>query len=301
LAERLKSAYVTSYALSTTPPADDPPVLLTVAVWSVAVMAALLVSNLLTYLLRQRLEQANAVIQRLGEHEYVRSVQQPVAAVLVGAMSGYGINVATQSAGWPGYLGWLLGMPIPVVVVAWVTIRNVRQRQIDQQWPPEEVPADDPVKIRRTLRQVVDRGADAEQMDSAALHQTITHLLDEVVPALRTRRDRSPRHWIRDHRKTVIALLGWVVLTLTAVAMAAYPHLRDGRRGAWTVLAAATLVVFFIALGLLALSYRYSRYRYALLADEVEQSAGAVRRRIAERRFGISTTDNSPRRRRVIG
>ncbi|WFE22208.1 hypothetical protein O7621_02215 [Solwaraspora sp. WMMD937] len=289
-----------SFALSATPPADEPPVLLTAAVWSVAVMAALLVSSLMAYLLRRRLEQTNAMLQRLGEHEYVRSVQQPVAAVLVGAMSGYGINIATQSAGWPGYLGWLLGMPLPVVMVAWVTIRNVRQRKFDEQWPPAEVSVDDPVQVRRALRQVIERGADEEQADSVELHRALAHLLDRVVPVLRTLRDRSPQRWMRDHRKTAVALLCWAVPTLTAVAVAAFPHLRDGRRGAWTVLAAAALVIVFIVLGLLTLSYRYSRYRYALLADEVERSAGAVRRRMAERRFGISTTDDGPRRRRIL-
>ncbi|MDG4768351.1 hypothetical protein O7632_30300 [Solwaraspora sp. WMMD406] len=79
-------------------------------------------------------------------------------------------------------------MPLPVVMVAWVTIRSIRQSQFDEQWPPVDVSADDPVKVRRALRQVVDKGADEEHQNSIEFYQTLTHLLDEVVPALRTRR-----------------------------------------------------------------------------------------------------------------
>ncbi|MFI9643444.1 hypothetical protein ACIG87_25915 [Micromonospora sp. NPDC051925] len=280
------------------PSADEPPVLFAAAVWSVAVMAAVVVSTLLTYLLRHRLERVNALVQGMREHEYVRSVQQPVAAVLVAAVGGYGINIATQEAGWPGYLGWLLGMPIPAVLVTWAAIHSVRQRRFDEQWPPDSVPADDPVKIRSTLRRVVHESADTA--GSAALEQALTLLLDHVLPALRDRRDRGPRRWLRAHGTTTVLVLAWAVSTLTAMAVAASPYLADRRRGAWVVLGAATLVVAFLAVGLLTVLYRYSRFRNTILADEVQRSAGAVRRRIVERRLGIPTTSDSdlPRRRR---
>ncbi|MGW1057209.1 hypothetical protein [Micromonospora rubida] len=291
---------MTCYALVAAPPADEPPVLLAAAVWSVAVMAAVFVSTLLAYLLRQRLERANAVVQGIREHEYVKSVRQPVATVLLAAVGGYGINIATQDAGWPGYLGWLLGMPIPAGMVTWAAIRSVRQHRFDEQWPPDEVPSNDPVKIRSTLRRIVHEGADSEQADSAALDRALVLLLDEVLPALRVRRDRGPRRWLREHRMTTVVVLGWAVVTLAAVVLAASPYLWDGRRGAWVVLGAATLVIAFIALGLLTVLYRYSRYRNMMLASEVERSAGMVRRQIVERRLGIPTASGGggPRRRR---
>ncbi|MEU7617363.1 hypothetical protein AB0M91_10740 [Micromonospora rifamycinica] len=87
--------------------------------------------------------------------------------------------------------------------------------------------------------------------------------------------------------------------TFTATAIAASPQLWDRRRSAWLLMAAATLVIALLAVGLLTVLYRYSRYRNTTLADEVQQSAGAVRRRIVERRLGLPTTpDDGPRRRR---
>lgn len=290
---------MTWFALVTTQPAGEPPALLTLGVWSTLVMATVFVSILLSYLLRRRLERATATIQGLREHEYVRSVQQPVAGVLVGAVGGYGINVATQGAGWPGYLGWLLGMPVPVAMVTWATVRSVRRRRFDEQWPPDEVPGDDPVKVRGTLRRVVREGAEPAPADPAALDRTLRLLLDEVLPALRTRRDRGPRRWLRDHGTATALVLGWAALTLGAVAAVAVPRLGGGRPGGWAVLGGATLVIPVLAGGLLAVLYRWSRFRSAALAGEVERSAGAVRRRITERRLGIATTsDDEPRRRR---
>ncbi|MEV4847338.1 hypothetical protein AB0K20_29490 [Micromonospora matsumotoense] len=290
---------MTWFALAAAPSADEPPVLFAAAVWSVAVMAAVLVSTFVTYLLRQRLERVNILVQGMREHEYVRSVQQPVAAVLVAAVGGYGINTATQEAGWPGYLGWLLGMPIPAGMVTWAAIRSVRQRRFDEQWPPDEIPANDPVKIRSTLRRVVHQHTDAAQADPAALDRALTLLLDHVLPALRQRRDRGPRRWLREHRTTTTLVLGWAVTTLTATAVAVSPHLSDRRRSAWLFMAAATLVIALLASSLLTVLYRYSRYRNTTLADEIQQSAGTIRRRIVERRLGILTTpDDGPRRRR---
>ncbi|WP_329008905.1 hypothetical protein OG271_23480 [Micromonospora rifamycinica] len=285
-------------ALAASPPADEPPMLFTIAAWSVLLMVAVFVSTLLTYLLRQRLEQANALVQGMREHEYVRSVQQPVAAVLIAAVGGYGINTATQEVGWPGYLGWLLGMPIPAGMVTWAAIRSVRQRRFDEQWPPDEVPVDDPVKIRSTLRRVVHQGADAEQAESPALERALALLLDQVLPALRERHDRGPRRWLGAHRVTAVLVFGWAVATLTATVTAVAPSLWDRRRGAWIMLAVAVLVIVCLAGGLLTVLYRYSRYRHTVLADEVQRSAGAVRRRLVERRLGISGTVDAPRRRR---
>ncbi|SCG68146.1 hypothetical protein [Micromonospora humi] len=290
---------MTRFALVTTQPAGDPPALLTLGVWSTLVMATVFVGTLLSYLLRHRLERANAAIQGIREHEYVRSVQQPVAGVLVGAVGGYGINVATQGAGWPGYLGWLLGMPVPVAMVTWAAVRGVRRRRFDEQWPPDEVPADDPVEVRGTLRRVVREGAEPAPADPAALDRALRLLLDEVLPALRARRDRGPRRWLRDHRAVTALVLGWAALTLGAVAAVAVPHLAGGRPGAWAVLGGAALVIPALAGGQLVVLYRHSRFRSGALAGEVERSAGAVRRRITERRLGIAAeSDGEPRRRR---
>ncbi|MFI5837417.1 hypothetical protein ACIA5A_27445 [Micromonospora sp. NPDC051300] len=290
---------MTWLASVTAQPAEDPPALLTVAVWSTLVMASVVLATFLSYLLRHRLDRANAAIQGLREHEYVTSVQQPVAGVLVGAVGGYGINVATQGAGWPGYLGWLLGMPVPVAMVTWATVRSVRRRRFDEQWPPDEVPADDPVRVRGTLRRVVREGAGPAPADPAALDRALRLLLDDVLPALRVRRDRSPRRWLGEHRTGTAVVLGWAAATLTAVAAVAVPRLGAGRPGAWAVLGGATLVIASLAVALLVLRYRYSRFRYGVLTDEVERSAGAVRRRITERRLGIaSTSGGQPRRRR---
>ncbi|WFE97501.1 hypothetical protein [Micromonospora sp. WMMD987] len=289
---------MTRLLVTAAPSADEPPVLFAAAVWSVLLMTAVFVSVLLVYLLRHRIERANILVQGMREHEYFRSVQQPVVAVLLAAVGGYGINTATQEVGWPGYLGWVLGMPIPAGMATWAAIHSVRQRRFDEQWPPDDIPADNPVRIRSTLRRVVRHDADAEQPDPAALDRALALLLDQVLPALRQRRDRGPGRWLREHGKTTTVVLGWAVATLAATAVAAFPHLVDRRRSAWLFLAAATLVIGFLAVGLLTLLYRHSRYQSTILADEVQQSAGAVRRRIVERRLGIAAPGDGGQRRR---
>ncbi|MFG1677555.1 hypothetical protein [Micromonospora sp. NPDC049282] len=164
-------------------------------------------------------------------------------------------------------------MPVPVAMVTWATVRSVRRRRFDEQWPPDEVPADDPVvKVRGTLRRVVREGAEPSPADPAALDRALRLLLDEVLPALRARRDRGARRWLRDHGTATALVFGWGALTLGAVAAVAVPHLGGGRSGAWAVLGGATLVIPVLAGGLLTVLYRWSRFR----SGAVERSAGAV-------------------------
>jgi hypothetical protein len=262
---------------------------LTVAVYSVVVMIVFLVASTLTYLLRHKVERAERLIQGVDQNRYIKHIQGPAAAVVVAAVSGYGINIVTQNRGLWGYIGFLLAMPLPLAMVTWTGIRTVRQSEFEQQWPPHSMLTNDRVRVRTTLRRVQAESIHLETADVRRVSTVLGKLMDEAIPALRERRDRSLRSWLRDHRLASITVLAWIVSTLACVTVAVLPSLQHGNWRGVYVLLGFVLVVLIINVALLAVLRRYSRYRYNALAKEVADSAGRIRRRITEHTLGLTT------------
>jgi AraC-like DNA-binding protein len=267
--------------------ATDAPVSFVVAVYSIAGMLVVLGASTLTYLLRRRLERVESLLQGTGQNRYVKHIQGPAAAVIVASISGYGINIVTQNQGWLGYVGFLLAMPLPLAMVTWTGIRTVRQSDLERQWPPDCLLTSDRVRVRTALRRVQAESPHLEAAEIGPASIVLGMLLDQAVPTLRERRDRSLQRWLRDHRLVGSTVLTWILVTLTCVTVAALPSVQ---RGSWTgisALAGYALGVLLMAVTLLAVLWRYSRYRYDALAEEVAASAGHLRRQIAERRLGL--------------
>lgn len=265
----------------------DAPVSLVVAVYSIAGMLAVLGGSTLTYIMRRRVERAEALLQQIGQNEYVKHIQGPAAAVIVASISGYGINIVTQNQGWLGYVGFLLAMPVPLAMVTWTGVRTVRQSDLEEQWPPDCLLASDRVGVRTALRRVQAESRDMKAADIGPARIVLGMLLDQVVPALRERGGRSFQSWLHDHRLVGIMVLAWTVSTLTCITVAALPSLQ---RGSWTgisALAGCASGVLLIAVSLVAVLWRYSRYRYDALAEVVAASAGHLRRQIAEHTLGL--------------
>lgn len=289
----LVSAHVHLVAQATPSSSDDAPLSFIISVCSVAVMLAVFGASFLTYLLRHAVERLERLVQGIDQNRYAKHIQGPAAAVIVAAVSGYGINVVTQDRGLLGYVGFLLAMPIPLVMVTWSGFRAVRQTEFERQWPPNLVPAYDRVKIRNTLRRVEAESAHLGTADVAQISTVLNILLDEALPALRERRDRSLRRWLRDHRVASIVVLAWIVLTLACAMVAVLPRLQGGSLRAVYLFAGFVFLVFLIKSGLLAVLRRHSRYRYNALTEEVAESAGRILRRITEHRLGLPAQSRS--------
>ncbi|GIG90806.1 hypothetical protein [Plantactinospora endophytica] len=274
------------------PSADEPPLLFEAAIWSILVMAVVLVANLVVHLLRPWFGPLDRLVEGARQDIYLTHVRGPAAAVVVAATSGYGINVVTgESASLLAYLGLLMALPLPLAIVTWTGVRAVRQADFEQVWPPETVPVDDRVKVRYVLRRV---RAEAERLDRLPpgdldrLGKVLTGLSDETVPALYARRDRTLRRWLRDHLVVAVGLAVWSGSTLIAVGVAVVTGF-DGPPGrTFAVVAAFAVVVLGIQAGLLTVLRRQSRHRCALLADEVARTAAGIRRRITEQRLGLA-------------
>ncbi|MEN3609245.1 hypothetical protein AAH979_06830 [Plantactinospora sp. ZYX-F-223] len=274
------------------PSADEPPLLFGAAIWSILVMAVVLVANLVVHLLRNWVGPLDRLVEGARQDVYLTHVRGPAAAVIVAATSGYGINIVTGDGDSPlAYLGLLMALPLPLAMVIWAGVRAVRQADFAQAWPPESIPVEDRVKVRYVLRRVraeAERlaGMPAEERDR--LGALVTKLSDETVPALHARRDRGLRRWLRDHLVIAVGLGAWSALTVGAVGVAlASRYDRPGRIAA--VVTGFAVVVLGIQAGLLAVLRRRSRYRSALLAEEVEATAGGIRRRITEQRLGLGS------------
>ncbi|AVT39866.1 hypothetical protein [Plantactinospora sp. BB1] len=274
------------------PSADEPPMLFGAAIWSILVMAVVFVANLVVHLLRNWFGPLDRLVEGARQDVYLDHVRGPAAAVLVAATSGYGINIVTGDAdSLLGYLGLLMALPLPLAMVVWAGVRAVRQADFERVWPPESIPVDDRVKVRHVLRRVRAEAEGLAELPAGELDRLgrlLTRLSEETVPALHARRDRDLRRWLRDHPVVAVGVAVWSGLTVVAVGVA----LASRYDGSWRlagVLAGFAVVVLGLQGGLLTVLRRRSRYRSALLADEVEQTAGGIRRRITEQRLGLGT------------
>ncbi|MBB5867754.1 hypothetical protein F4553_001133 [Allocatelliglobosispora scoriae] len=262
----------------------DPPLLLTIAVWSTLVLLVVLGATGLTYQQRHRFERADRLVQRLTESEYAKRIQGPVVALILAAMSGFGINVLTDQ-GWHGYLGFLLAMPLPVAYLTWSGIRAVRADAAEGEWPPTEIPPGNRVRVRGTLRRAVTEGADLATADLTVLLQVVATLLEQTEPALRGASRRSTARWLRDHPVVTSLVLSWAAGTVGCVLGAALSYEGSGGAGRVAVPAGFLAVVLAAAVGLLAVLSRHSRFKDEQLADEVSGAAGELRGRIREHLF----------------
>lgn len=274
-----------------TPSAESPPFLFTVAIYSLMIIIAALGANILVYLLRRRLERIHQTVQGISQNRYVVHIQGPGTAVLVAFVGGYGVNILTGESGSVGYLGVLMALPLPLFMVVWSGVRQIRQTEFEQAWPPEIVPVDDPVKIRHTLRRVRVEGARIGELtteESERLGIVLTALQEVHLPALRHRRDRGLLRWLRDHPWSSAFRLGWGLLTVAAVALAVVESGPASPLRAAIVIAGLAVVTGLALYGLQRVRYRYSVYRYGLLAEEVAECVATVRRRITELRLGLA-------------
>ncbi|SCL15827.1 hypothetical protein GA0070616_0843 [Micromonospora nigra] len=274
------------FALAPSSEPAETPLSLFVAVYSTVVMITVFLSNFLVYLLRDRIEPVNRFLQGVLDKEYLKHIQGPAAAALVAAVSGYGINMLTGDSPW-GWVGLILALPIPLVMVTWNGIRMCRQSEFEREWPHVIVPAGDPVKIRSTLRKVSLKSADLRNADLPLLNTVLTSLLDDLLPALQARHDRSLIRWLRDHSGITTAVVAWAVFTLAAVTLAALPQPSEGRTGAILVLGGFVVVVLSTGAGLLGVLRGRSRYQTRKLLEEVKATAGGIRRRMTEHRLGL--------------
>lgn len=254
-------------------------------------MFAVLLASTATYLLRNRVERVERVVQGVDQHRYLQHIQTPAAAVIVAAVSGYGINIVTENDGFTGYLGFLLALPLPLAMVAWNGYRAVRQTDFERQWPPPaSALGSDRVRIRTTLRRVQAESADLRTADQARIGTVLQRLRDEAVPALRQRRDRTLHRWLRDHPMVRVPLVMWTIVTLGCAAAAVLPRLPDAGWRAVAVLLAFVLATAAMATALPAVLRRHSRYRYGALAEEVDESVQRIRRRITVHVLGVAAT-----------
>lgn len=63
-----------------TPAAEPAPILITMAVYSLASIVVVLAAHTFTYLLRRRLEGLNRTVQGISQNRYVAHIQGPAAA-----------------------------------------------------------------------------------------------------------------------------------------------------------------------------------------------------------------------------
>ena len=203
-------------------------------------------------------------------------------------MSGYGINIVTESGGFTGYLGFLLALPLPLAMVAWSGYRAVRQTDFERQWPPPaSALGSDRVRIRSTLRRVQAESADLRTADQARIGTVLQRLRDEALPALRQQRDRTLHRWLRDHPMVSVPLAIWTMVTFGCAAAAVLPRLPDAGWRAVAALLVFVLVTAVMGAALLAVLRRHSRYRYDVLAGEVDECAQRIRRTITLHVLGV--------------
>lgn len=265
----------------------DVPVSFTIAVLSALAMLTVGVSFFVSYLFRHPIERIEQSIQGLRHSRYVKHIQGPAVAVFVAAVGGYGVNVLTQDTGLSGYVGLLLTLPVPLAIVAYTGLHDVRRAEFEEQWPPDSLRVVDRVKLRFVLRRVQAEGRALKTADLAHLDQALRRLLDEALPAVRARRDRTLRQWLRGHWAYAVANLVWVLFTLFCATLAVLPDLRHGD---WTLLRVPgtfAVVVLLTQTGLVVVRRRHSRYRYNALAEELETVAGGLRRRLTKSRLGL--------------
>jgi hypothetical protein len=165
-------------AQETSQASDGTLVAVTIAVYSVAVMLTVLVACTLTYLLRQKLEKLEQLLQGVDQNRYVKHVQSPAAAVIVAAVSGYGINIVTQNRGVIGNIGFLLAMPLPLAMVTWSGVRAVRQSELERHWPPDSLHTSDRVQVRNTLRRIEAESAHVETANVDVVNIVLRSLTD---------------------------------------------------------------------------------------------------------------------------
>jgi hypothetical protein len=104
-------------------------------------------------------------------------------------------------------------------------------------------------------------------------------LQDQVLPALKQRRDQSFRRWIEERRPSCIAVLVWSAATIVVAATTS----------ASLFLIVITFVVILFNAGLLWVVRKHHHYRVDALVKEVAEKTGALRRRITEHKLGITT------------
>lgn len=260
-------------------PGGDVPLSAYIAGWSVLVMLTVLFANLMTYLLRHRVEQTEKLVQQVRSGVYKKHILNPVAAVIVAALSGYGVNTLTDDSGGLGYLGFLLALPLPVFMVWWNGYRAMKDEEFERHWPPKSLSVKDRVKIRITLQWLREQSDDLETADLTRVNPVLEMLQDQVLPALQERRDQSLRRWIQERRTSCIAVLVWSAATVVVAATTS----------AYLFLIVIALVVILFNAGLLSVSRKHHHYRVDALAKEVAEKTGALRRRITEHKLGIAT------------
>lgn len=257
------------------------------AIWSTLGMLIVLVACLITYLFRHTIERTERSVQGLRHSKYRKHIQGPAVAVILAAVGGYGVNSFTEETGLLGYVGFLLALPIPLGMVFYAGVHEVRQGEFEGQWPPEVLWTADRVKVRFVLHRVRAEAQKLETRNKEQFDEALQKLHDEALPVIRKRRDRAIRQWLRDHRWYTVANGVWTLLTVSCAVVAVLPYLRDGD---WALLRAPLLVaaaVLLIQTGLFLVQRRHSRYRYQMLADEVDTEVGELRRRLTKQHLGL--------------
>lgn len=119
-------------------------------------------------------------MQSFRQKTYVTYIQGPAAAVILAAISGYGINSLTGGgSGTLGYAGFLMALPIPLAMVIYSGMRQARHAEFEERWPPVSLVATDRVQVRYVLRRVK-ADAGSTEADPAQLEAALDTLLDKA-------------------------------------------------------------------------------------------------------------------------
>jgi hypothetical protein len=265
-------------AIADTSDPAEPPLAAYLATYSMLPMAAFLPVVLLVYLCRSRTDRLSRELHQVPAKRYLARLGYPVAGVIVLSLMGYYV-VGAHGSDSIGRAGSVLGLVLIVVGVFWSAVISLKVLEQDEQWPPEDLPADEPVPIRRALRRIRD-GLTAPAPDNSTALGVLDILRDRTLPAVRARRDRPFRSWLREERR-VKYVVGWCLLTVGLVNAAVLPTILGGHlvRIFTDVAVAAVIVVWWGAIGWI--SYLHARWDASQLADQISQETEDLRARIA--------------------
>jgi hypothetical protein len=268
-------------------PTGEPPLPFVVACYSIALMILVLASCWITYCFRRAIERTERLIQGFKQKTYTTYIQAPAAAVILAAIGGYGVNSMTGGAtGALGYAGFLMALPIPLALVFFSGVRQARDAEFKERWPPSSLVPTDRVQVRYVIERASVE-AESASPNHPHVETAIDILLDKTLPAIRERANRSLRKWLRDHRYGAITGLLWSAGTVCCGVLAVLPNLRNGEWALLRVPIMIALVVVVVRLGTAVVLWRHSQFKYRSLAQQVESAAGGLRRRRTKEKLGI--------------
>jgi hypothetical protein len=264
-------------AIVDTGDAAEPPLAAYLAVFSMFFMAAFLPSVLLPYLFRSRIDRLSRMLHPVPANRYFARLAYPTGGVIVLSVIGYqvsGMRDPDSTVSFASFLGLLL-LVVGVFRAGVISLKMLAQ---DEQWPPTDLPADEPVPIRRAVQRIRD-GLTVPVQDGSTALGVLDLLRDRTLPALYARRDRRFRTWLQENRR-VKFVVGWCLFTVGLLGAAILPGIFDGKLvGIVSVLGAtAGMAVWWGAIGWT--SYLHARWQAAQLADQVSRETEELRARI---------------------